>query len=163
MRRSVPGNCKQITEAATAQDHERVNALSAHLEPLWALFRKHGGSIRVIAAAAGVLGLTDTDCLPSITSTLDNLSHNTLIVCGYSSEVGVLLTALSGLRQGYNVFIPVDCIGSRSLRTETAVLRQAEKAGAVITSLATLAAQLAPDFSKEPGRTMLSVISNIKC
>ena len=33
-------------------------------EPLWALFRKHGGSIHVIAAAAGVLGLTDTDCLP---------------------------------------------------------------------------------------------------
>lgn len=33
-------------------------------EPLWALFRKHGGSIRVIAAAASVLGLTDTDCLP---------------------------------------------------------------------------------------------------
>lgn len=59
-----PETAKQITEAAAAQDHERVTALSARLEPLWALFRKHGGSIRVIAAAAGVLGLTDTDCLP---------------------------------------------------------------------------------------------------
>ena len=38
--------------------------LSERLNPLWALFRKHGGSIRVMAAAAGVLGLTDTDCLP---------------------------------------------------------------------------------------------------
>ncbi|MDG1643073.1 dihydrodipicolinate synthase family protein [Klebsiella huaxiensis] len=59
-----PEMAKQITEAAAAKDHERVTALSTRLEPLWALFRKHGGSIRVIAAAAGVLGLTDTDCLP---------------------------------------------------------------------------------------------------
>lgn len=59
-----PETAKQITEAAAAQDHARVTALISRLEPLWALFRKHGGSIRVIAAAAGVLGLTDTDCLP---------------------------------------------------------------------------------------------------
>ncbi|WP_318386859.1 dihydrodipicolinate synthase family protein [Enterobacter sp.] len=59
-----PETAKQITDAAAAQDHELVTDLSARLEPLWALFRKHGGSIRVIAAAAGVLGLTDTDCLP---------------------------------------------------------------------------------------------------
>lgn len=59
-----PETAKQITEAAAANDHARVTALTARLEPLWALFRKHGGSIRVIAAAAGVLGLTDTDCLP---------------------------------------------------------------------------------------------------
>lgn len=59
-----PETAKQITEAAAVQDHERVTALSARLEPLWTLFRKHGGSIRVIAAAAGVLGFTDTDCLP---------------------------------------------------------------------------------------------------
>lgn len=59
-----PEMAKQITEAAAANDHERVTALTTRLEPLWALFHKHGGSIRVIAAAAGVLGLTDTDCLP---------------------------------------------------------------------------------------------------
>ncbi|MRT48194.1 dihydrodipicolinate synthase family protein [Raoultella sp. RIT712] len=59
-----PEMAKQITDAAAAKDHERVTALTARLEPLWALFRKHGGSIRVIAATAGVLGLTDTDCLP---------------------------------------------------------------------------------------------------
>ena len=107
--------------------------------------------------------IADPFLVNSITSALDSLARKTLIICGYSAEVGVLLTALGGLRQGYSVFIPVDCVGSQSLRTETAVLKQAEKTGAVITSLATLAAQLAPDFSKAPGRTMLSVISNIKC
>ncbi|MEB2704013.1 dihydrodipicolinate synthase family protein [Citrobacter koseri] len=59
-----PETAKQITEAAAANNHARVTALSARLNPLWELFRKHGGSIRVIAAAAGVLGLTSTDCLP---------------------------------------------------------------------------------------------------
>lgn len=59
-----PEMAKQITEAAAVKDHQRVTALTDRLEPLWALFRKHGGSLRVIAAAAGVLGLTNTDCLP---------------------------------------------------------------------------------------------------
>ncbi|MBM7232412.1 dihydrodipicolinate synthase family protein [Enterobacter roggenkampii] len=59
-----PEMAKQITEAAAANDRQRVTALTTRLEPLWSLFRKHGGSIRVIAAAAGVLGLTDMDCLP---------------------------------------------------------------------------------------------------
>lgn len=59
-----PETAKQITEAAAIRDHACVTELTTRLEPLWALFRKHGGSIRVIAAAAGVLGLTDTDCLP---------------------------------------------------------------------------------------------------
>lgn len=59
-----PETAKRITQAAAANDNERVTALTTKLNPLWALFRQHGGSIRVIAAAAGVLGLTDADCLP---------------------------------------------------------------------------------------------------
>lgn len=59
-----PETAKQITQAAAANDGERVTALTTRLNPLWALFRQHGGSIRVIAAAAGVLELTDVDCLP---------------------------------------------------------------------------------------------------
>ncbi|HDR2751736.1 TPA: dihydrodipicolinate synthase family protein [Enterobacter asburiae] len=59
-----PETAKQITQAAAMKDHARVTALVARLEPLWALYRKHGGSIRVVAAAAGVLGLADIDCLP---------------------------------------------------------------------------------------------------
>ena len=59
-----PLTAKEITDAAARGEHERVVQLSERLQPLWGLFRKHGGSIRVMAAAAGVLGLTETDCLP---------------------------------------------------------------------------------------------------
>lgn len=59
-----PQTAKEITDAAARGERERVVQLSERLQPLWDLFRKHGGSIRVMAAAAGVLGLTDADCLP---------------------------------------------------------------------------------------------------
>lgn len=59
-----PETAKQITQTAAVSDAKRVTALTIRLNPLWSLFHKHGGSIRVIAAAAGVLGFTDADCLP---------------------------------------------------------------------------------------------------
>lgn len=59
-----PHAAKEITDAAARAEHERVIQLSDRLQSLWSLFRKHGGSIRVMAAADGTLGLTDTDCLP---------------------------------------------------------------------------------------------------
>lgn len=59
-----PHTAKAITDAAARGDHARVTQLTERLAPLWALFRQHGGSIRVMAAAAGILGLTQVDCLP---------------------------------------------------------------------------------------------------
>jgi len=59
-----PHTARAITAAAALGDRARVTQLSSRLEPLWALFRQHGGSVRVMAAAAGVLGLTAEDCLP---------------------------------------------------------------------------------------------------
>jgi len=59
-----PRVAKAMTDAAAAGDHASVRAQSDRLQPLWALFRQHGGSFRVISAAAGLLGLTERDCLP---------------------------------------------------------------------------------------------------
>lgn len=59
-----PHTAKAITTAAAQGDGARIMQLSSRLDPLWALYRKHGGSIRVMAAAAGILGLTDHDALP---------------------------------------------------------------------------------------------------
>lgn len=59
-----PHVAKRLVVAAAQGASEQVTALSERLTPMWDLFKKHGGSIRVMAAAAGVLGLTDVDCLP---------------------------------------------------------------------------------------------------
>ena len=52
-----------ITRAAQAGDTQTAQALSAQLEPLWKLFRQHG-SLRVVAAAAEILGIVAFPCLP---------------------------------------------------------------------------------------------------
>jgi len=59
-----PHTAKAMTEAAKLQDFAAVAAQAQRLQPLWALFSKHGGSIRVMAAAAEILGLAQPGCLP---------------------------------------------------------------------------------------------------
>ena len=56
-------------EAALAIVRER-EAASARLEPLWALFRRHGG-VRVVATAAALLGLAGEHNLPRPLRLLD--------------------------------------------------------------------------------------------
>ncbi|GME43362.1 hypothetical protein ACJ3_32620 [Pantoea sp. QMID3] len=57
-----PRVAKAMTDAAAAGEYASVRAQSDRPEPLWALYRQHGGSFRVISAAAGLLGLTERDC-----------------------------------------------------------------------------------------------------
>ncbi|MRT26913.1 4-hydroxy-tetrahydrodipicolinate synthase [Candidatus Pantoea symbiotica] len=59
-----PCTAKAMTDAAMAGDFAAVAEQGQRLAPLWALFNQHGGSIRVIAAAASALGLAEYDCLP---------------------------------------------------------------------------------------------------
>lgn len=59
-----PNTALAFTQAAQAGDFNAVAKQSLRLAPLWALFRQHGGSIRVMAAAAALLGLADENNLP---------------------------------------------------------------------------------------------------
>ncbi len=59
--------------AALAIVDEREPA-SARLEPLWALFRRHGG-IRVVATAAALLGLAGEHNLPRPLRLLDGAAR----------------------------------------------------------------------------------------
>ena len=53
-----------ITHAAQSGNASRTNQLSQCLEPLWTLFRQYG-SLRVVAAAAELLGHATSPCLPA--------------------------------------------------------------------------------------------------
>jgi 4-hydroxy-tetrahydrodipicolinate synthase len=57
-----PQAAMAIVGAATRSGPDAA-ALSSALEPIWSLFRQHG-SLRVMAAAAEVLGLVSAPCLP---------------------------------------------------------------------------------------------------
>jgi 4-hydroxy-tetrahydrodipicolinate synthase len=60
---TFPQTALALTRAARNGDSERATDLSDELEPLWALFRRHG-SLRVMSAAASHLGLTREPNLP---------------------------------------------------------------------------------------------------
>jgi 4-hydroxy-tetrahydrodipicolinate synthase len=59
-----PHTALAITRAAQAGNARESARLSERLEPLWALFRQTGGSLRVIAAAAELRGWVKHPCLP---------------------------------------------------------------------------------------------------
>lgn len=59
-----------ITRAAQTGDAQRAKALSDTLEPLWALYRKYGGSLRVAATIAEITGRVSQPCLPQPLKTL---------------------------------------------------------------------------------------------
>ncbi len=59
-----------ISRAAMAGDLAQARASSDALQPLWDLFKRYGGSLRVIATAAELLGAVAPPCLPPPLHTL---------------------------------------------------------------------------------------------
>jgi 4-hydroxy-tetrahydrodipicolinate synthase len=59
----LPEPMLALTRTARSGDADAARAMSARFEPLWDLFRRYG-SIRVVAAAAGLLGLAPEPNLP---------------------------------------------------------------------------------------------------
>ncbi|MEG3135108.1 dihydrodipicolinate synthase family protein [Rouxiella sp. T17] len=58
-----PRYTRRLARAAMAGDEALVNRLSQKLDPLWALFARHG-SLRVVAAMAEMQGKVQAPCLP---------------------------------------------------------------------------------------------------
>ncbi|MFE2583916.1 dihydrodipicolinate synthase family protein [Streptomyces sp. NPDC059378] len=61
---TFPEPALALTRAAQAGRPEQALEESQRLQPLWDLFTRHGGSLRVVAAAAAQLGLTAHHNLP---------------------------------------------------------------------------------------------------
>jgi len=59
-----------ISRAAMAGDVAQARQHTAALQPLWDLFKRYGGSLRVIATAAELLGVVKAPCLPAPLQTL---------------------------------------------------------------------------------------------
>ncbi|WP_267071680.1 isochorismatase family protein [Streptomyces sp. NBC_00006] len=85
-------------------------------------------------------------------------TRGTLVICGVTSEIVVLHTALDALAAGYDVIVPVDASGGMSERTESAALRQIEKAGGTVTSVAGLVTDMVRDFTTPTGRDVITAL-----
>ncbi|MDT7813307.1 MAG: hypothetical protein QOJ42_3223, partial [Acidobacteriaceae bacterium] len=96
------------------------------------------------------------------TQAIARSGRKVLIVAGFMMEAVVLNTVLDGLALGYEVLVAVDACGSPYARTEQAVLRQMESAGAIITSVVSIGTKLSPDFSTDLGKQMFEIVQGIK-
>lgn len=70
-----------LTRQARAGRAQKAVRLSQDLDPLWTLFARHGGSLRVIATAAELLGLVQRPCLPLPLRSLDGAERQAVADC----------------------------------------------------------------------------------
>jgi hypothetical protein len=84
--------------------------------------------------------------------------RKTLIVGGVATEIVVQWLVLSGIARGYRVYLVVDACGGLSERSEAAALRRFEAAGAVMTSVVSLAGEISGDFNAPPGSEAIAVV-----
>jgi nicotinamidase-related amidase len=85
-----------------------------------------------------------------------------LIIGGVAIEAVVLHAVLDARAQDYDVLVPVDVCGGMSERTEQAALGQIIAAGAVTTSVVSIATKLAPDFTTDRGKDLFNVVQRLR-
>ncbi len=69
---------QSITAAAKKGDAKEALRLSKRLTPMWELFYRNGGSLRVVAAAAEIQNLVKPPCLPLPLRTLEGQERKEL-------------------------------------------------------------------------------------
>jgi nicotinamidase-related amidase len=124
------------------------------------------GAARVtpeIAAALGELPphtrtTTDAFLHAATRDAIVSTGRKTLLIAGVATEIIVQHSALSGAAQGFDVQVVIDACGGLSARTEDAALRRLTQAGVVTTSMASLAGQLAGDFTQPKGGQAVGIL-----
>ncbi len=117
------------------------------------------GGARVTPEIAAALGdlprhlRTTTDAFTHAPTreAIEATGRKTLLVSGVATEIIVQHSALSAAAHGFQVQVVIDACGGISHRTEDAALRRLTQAGVTITSIASMAGQLAGDFTQPRG------------
>ena len=163
-----------IVERATTNELARlrraVSALAklAHLYALPAIVTTapSAGVAQVVPEIAAALG----DLTHHVRNTTDAFTHagtreaivqtgrKTLLIAGVATEIIVQHSALSGVTNGFDVQVVVDACGGLSSRSEDAAFRRLIQNGVALTSIASIAGQLAADFTQPLGGQALGVL-----
>lgn len=85
----LPETAIAIVRAAQQGRPQEAMRLSERLEPLWELFRECGGSLRVIASTAELLGLVDTPSVPLPIKVLEGEHRQKLAALLHDLELGL--------------------------------------------------------------------------
>ncbi|MBM7049214.1 isochorismatase family protein [Rhizobium lusitanum] len=81
-----------------------------------------------------------------------------LFVSGIATEVCVLFPVLQLLEEGYEVQVSADTSASHTLYGDTIALRRMEQAGAIITTVDQIIAELAIDWTSPNGTKLIHIL-----
>jgi hypothetical protein len=89
-------------------------------------------------------------------------NRKVLIVGGFATEAVALHAVLDARAEGYEVLVLVDVCGGMSERTEQAALGQIIAAGAITTSVVSVATKLVPDFTRDLGKELFNIVQKLR-
>ena len=164
-----------ILDLANTQEPARIRGAVAALAKLAKLIAiqvvvttapGETGHPRVTPEIAAILG----ELPQSMRTTTDAFTHaptreaivatgrNTLLIAGVATEIIVQHSGLSAAAHGLATQVVIDACGGLSVRTEQAALARLAAAGVVATSIASLAGQLAGDFTQPQGGQAIGIL-----
>ena len=122
-----------------------------------------GETIPSIAEAIGEFQPIEKTCFSCMNhvdfvNALDLAEKSNIIVCGIESHICVQQTVLQLLDEGYKVYVPVDCISSRSQTDLLWATERMEKAGAILTTYESILYELLRDSKADGFREISSIV-----
>ena len=122
-----------------------------------------GETIPSVAEAIGKfepIDKTSFSCMRNETfvDQLEATGRRTAVVCGIESHICVQQTVIQLLGRGYNVYVPADCVSSRSMEDKIYSLTRMGEAGAVITTYESVLYELLGDAKAEEFKAISRIV-----
>jgi hypothetical protein len=95
---------------------------------------------------------------PTVVAAVKQLGRKNLVMAGIATDVGLCLSAISAVAQGYNVYAIVDVSGTLNSRIEQAAWLRMMQAGVILTSWTAFTGEIQQDYTKPLGQELQAVI-----
>ncbi|KEY62507.1 isochorismatase family protein [Lactococcus cremoris] len=83
-----------------------------------------------------------------VNEAVKKIGRKKIIICWLWTEACLTFPTLDALKEGFEVFVPVDAVGGTSKTAHEMALRRVEQAGAKMTSLAQIACEFQRDWNR---------------
>ena len=122
-----------------------------------------GETVLSVAGAIGEfdpIDKTTFSCMSHVdfVNQLEIASKPNVVVCGIEAHICVQQTVEQLLLEGYNVYVPVDCISSRSQNDFMWACERMEKAGAIMTTYESVLYELLKDSKAEGFKEISKIV-----
>lgn len=89
---------------------------------------------------------------------LKEAGKENIVVCGIEAHICVLQTVLELMAEGYNVYVAVDCISSRSLNDKVWAAERMERAGAIVTTYEAVLYEILKDAKADGFKAVSAIV-----